>query len=89
VRGRVGPQSVCNRFQYAIQIADDFVVPESQNSIIIFEQPAIACLVPLVVGVLTAIDFYDQTLFTAGKVRDEPAYWLLPHEFVTLKRPGA
>jgi hypothetical protein len=86
VRGRVGPQSVCNRFQYAIQIADDFVVPESQNSVIMFEQPAIAGLVPLVVGVLAAIDFYDQPLFTAGKVRDEPAYWVLPHEFVTIKR---
>ena len=52
-------------------------------------KPLIAHGVPLVGSVLTAIDFDDETLFTANEIDDVGADRLLTDEFVPIERAGA
>ena len=75
-----------NSFQNAGDIAQDIVVPETQNPIIVIGKPLVADHVVGVVSMLPAIDLNDQTSFAAYKVNRVWANRLLPNKFVTVER---
>jgi hypothetical protein len=87
VRGRFGTQSVSYRLQYPIHVAHDFIVPEPQDSIVVFEQPTVARLVQRIFSVLAAVDFEDQSFLAADKINNISTNRLLPNELVTVDRP--
>jgi hypothetical protein len=86
VRGRLGTQSVCNRFQHTLHIAHDIVVPEPQNAIVMLLQPSIAHAITFIVSMLPAIQLDNQSSFPTNKICNVGTDWLLPNKFVTIDR---
>jgi hypothetical protein len=52
------------------QIGKHVVVPESGNPKAVFREPSVAFQVSSWLGMLTAVDFYDQSRFEAEEVGD-------------------
>jgi len=57
VRGRFRAQSIGDHFEHAFHIVHDVVVPESQDSEVVFAQPSVSHKVSLISGMLAAINF--------------------------------
>jgi hypothetical protein len=75
-----------NGFQNSRDIAQDLIIPETQNSIVVTGEPLIADHVMPVVGVLPAIHLNDEAGFAANKVDGVWADRFLPNKFVTVER---
>jgi hypothetical protein len=78
-----------NRHQDAFGISENVVIPESKHAIAVFSQATIAYYIRRGLIVLTAIDFNDQSSFSADKVADVTEYWHLPDELVPIDLPVA
>ncbi len=76
-------QSAGNRLQHTGGVAQDVVVPESQDAIVVIAQPTITDLIAPVFGVLTSVNFDDQAPLTAHEIDNVVAYWLLPNELTS------
>jgi hypothetical protein len=63
------------------------VIPKAQHSEFILREPIIAFDISNRIGVLAAIDFHDQSLFEAKKIRDVWPDWNLPPELERCKPP--
>jgi hypothetical protein len=61
----------------------DFVVPEAQNAPALALEPCGAAAIVVIVGVLTAIGFDNQTMLRTGEIDDEIADRVLSAEAVT------
>jgi hypothetical protein len=57
-----------NRFKNARHIAQHFVVPKSQDAVVVIDQPFVANDVARIVRVLSSVDFNNQTAFATNKV---------------------
>jgi len=77
-----------NGFQNARDIAQDLIIPETQNSIFVTGEPLIADHVMPVVGVLAAIHLNDEAGFAANEIDGVWADRFLPNKFVTVERAG-
>jgi len=84
VRGRIGIQSGCYSFQHAIHVADDVVIPESKDSIVVFAKPLITHTIANAIRVLAAIKFDYQSLLATNEVNDVTTHRLLKDEFVVV-----
>ena len=62
-------------------VAQDIVIPESQNPITACYKPRVARRVARILRVLSAIDLDDQAMLTADKIDRVGADRLLAHEF--------
>jgi hypothetical protein len=85
VRGTIRERSR-NSFENARDIAQDIVVPETQDPIVVTGKPKIADHVMAVVSMLPAIHFNDDTGFAANKVDGVWANRFLPNKSVTAER---
>ena len=74
-----------NVFKNARQVAENVVVPKSQNTIVVIDEPFVANHVARVVGVLASIQLNNETTFTADKVDSVGTDRLLPNKFVTVQ----
>jgi hypothetical protein len=88
VRGTIRERSRY-RFQNAGDIAQDIVVPEAQNPIVMIGKPLVAHHVMPVVSMLPTIHLNDETGFTANKVDGVRADRFLPNKFMTAERTGS
>jgi hypothetical protein len=75
-----------NGFQNTRDIAQDIIIPETQNPIITTGEPLITDHIAPVVGVLPAIHLNDESSFAANKVDGVWADRFLPNKFVTVER---
>jgi hypothetical protein len=75
-----------NRFQNARDIAQDIVVPESQNSIIVIGKPLIAQYIMPVFSMLPAIHLNNETRFAANEIDRVWTDRFLPNKFVAIER---
>jgi hypothetical protein len=71
------------RFKNTWHIAQDVVVPKSQDAIIVIDQPFVPNCVTWVIGVLASIHLDDKTVVAADKVDCVRTKRLLPDEFKT------
>jgi hypothetical protein len=79
---RALPQRVLDARQYAFDILQDVIIPESDDSESMFLQVMSPCRILFdLVCVLAAIDFDDQSMFQATEVRDVIANEMLAAEF--------
>jgi hypothetical protein len=85
VRGTIRERSR-DRFQNARDIAQDIVIPETQNPVVVAGQPLIADHVMRVVSVLPAIHLNNETGFATNKVHGIWADRFLPNKYVTIER---
>ena len=67
--------------QYSVSVFNHVVVPEAQGAIAMIAKPLVANYVAFVFGMLSAIDFDDQSLFPANEVHDVRSDGFLPDEF--------
>jgi hypothetical protein len=74
------------RFKNAFHITQHVVVPKSQNTIVMVNEPFVANSIACVVGVLPAVYLDDQTMFAANKINRVRTDRLLPNEFVAVER---
>ena len=74
-----------NIFKNARQVAENVVVPKSQNTVVVIDKPFVANHVARVVGVLTSIQLNNETTFTADKVDSVGTDRLLPNKFLTVQ----
>jgi hypothetical protein len=72
-----------------IIIAEDIIVPNPNCPISKIAQHRIALTVRRAIGVLPAVDFNDDTLLAANKIREKRANRLLAHEFEAAELPIA
>jgi hypothetical protein len=84
VRGSF-PKRSRNVFKNARQVAENVVVPKSQNTVVVIDEPFVANHVARVVGVLASIQLNNETTFTADEVDSVGTDRLLPHKFVTVQ----
>jgi hypothetical protein len=75
-----------NGFQNSSDIAQDLIIPETQDSKVVTGEPLIADHVMRVVSVLPAIHLNDEASFAANKVDGVWADRFLPNKFVTVER---
>jgi hypothetical protein len=87
VRGRLRRQRGRYDFQYAGHVAQDIVVPEAQHSIVVIFEPFVANRVARIVGMLSAINFNNETTLAADQVDRIGSDRLLADELVTIERP--
>ena len=67
-----------DRFQNHVQVAQNLVVPESENHPALRSQPVVAHSVVVILVVLFAIAFHDHSVGQAGEVDNEPSDDHLP-----------
>ena len=84
VRGALGKRGGY-RFENASHVAQNIVVPESQNAVPVIDKPFVANRVARVVRVLASIDFNDESAFAADQIDGVRTDRLLPDEFVTFE----
>ena len=78
-------QRVGDRLQNAFNVAQDFVVPKTQNAKMVLGQPSISQDITLVGRVLAAIDLNDDTLFSANKIDHVGSNGFLPNELESIE----
>jgi hypothetical protein len=84
VRGRLLKRSR-DCFKNPGHIAEDVVVPEPQNSIVITDKPFVANHVTRIACVLASIHLNNETTFTADEIDRVRADRFLPNEFVAIE----
>jgi hypothetical protein len=84
VRGR---KSNPDCLQYALDVVEDFVVPEPQHLIPLGSKPLFASSILRAVQMLTAIQFYDQPVFKVDKIHNISANGLLAAKLETFYLP--
>ena len=75
-----------NGFQNSRDIAEDIIIPEVQNLIVVIGEPFITDHVMPVVSMLSAIHLNDESGFAANKADGVWADRFLPNKFVTVER---
>jgi hypothetical protein len=71
--------------QHTVFIGQYLRIPESQNLITLRSERGIARKVTWIVGVLSSIDFDDESFLATHEIDDIRADGLLPNEFETAK----
>src|SRR5690606_37311065 len=89
VRGHFRLQGGSDRFEDAFRVADYIVVPESQHTIAVFAQSAIANGIAWVLGVLPSVNLNHKLAAAADKINDVGSDRLLPYELAAGNRPRA
>ena len=84
MRGSLRDQGSRNRFQHTFYIADDVIVPKTENRIIPVAQPSIAYPIALAVSMLTAVDFNNQSLLATKKINNVATDRLLTNELMSI-----
>jgi hypothetical protein len=75
-----------NSFENSRDIAQNIVIPEAQNLIVVISEPLVAGHVILVVSMLPAIHLNNERAFAANKVDGVWTDRFLPNKFVTTER---
>lgn len=89
MRGGLRLQNSGNDLKHAVQIAQNFVIPEPNDPIALrFEERGSTSIVRAF-GVLTAVYFNDQLSLPAQEVADEWADGDLTREFEAFELPAA
>ena len=86
VRGTLHADSSGYDFEHASDIAQHFMIPESQDAVVVLRQPSVADAICFAVSVLSTIDLYDQSRFSAHEVNNVTTDRLLANELATLNR---
>ena len=76
-----------DRFKNTKHIPQHFVIPESQNSVVVIGKPFVADRIPWIVGMLSAIDLYDQSTVAADKVCGIGTNRFLPYKLIPVQPP--
>ena len=74
-----------NRFKNACHIAQDIVVPKSQNAVVVIDKPFVANHIARIVGVLASIHLNNESTFAADQINCVRTDRLLPDELVTVE----
>ena len=72
-------------FKNARQVAENIIVPKSQNAIFAIDKPFVTSHIARVVGVLASIQLNNETTLTTDKVDCVGTDRLLPNKFVTVQ----
>jgi hypothetical protein len=83
-RGRCGEDCIPNPFD----VLQDFIVPETEDTVAVRCEPSIAYRIGAVFGVLAAIDLDHEPLLSTNKIDDIRPDRSLTHEFEPSKRSG-
>jgi hypothetical protein len=73
-------QGLCNDFQHAIHVCQDFIVPKAHNTIIVLMQPVVSQSIRGAVQVLPAIEFYNQAPLSTYEIDNIAADRLLANK---------
>jgi hypothetical protein len=87
VRGRRRRRCCENCLPNTFDISEHVIVPEAKNAIPVIDKPSVARGITLVIGVLTAVDFDDESLLAANKVGDVGPDRLLANELESTQPP--
>ena len=82
MRGHIRIQCARYRLENTLDIGHDIVIPDTQNSIVVLTQPTITRSIGKAVRVLAAVNFDNQTFFSADEIDDVAANSVLSNEFV-------
>jgi hypothetical protein len=74
-------QCIDNHFQDAVHICQNVVVPKTHNAKLMCLQPSVTHHIAFAVSMLSAVNFYDQTLFAAHEIDDIRSRCFLTNEF--------
>jgi hypothetical protein len=86
VRGRCSGLSGKDCIPNPFDILQDFIVPETEDTVAVLREPSIAHGIAAVFGMLAAIDLDHQPLLSTNKIDDTRPDRLLTHEFESSKR---
>jgi hypothetical protein len=73
-------QSSQDYFQHAVHICQNVVVPKPHNAKLMCLQPSVTHHIAFAVSMLSAINFYNQTLFAAHKIDNVRSDGVLANE---------
>ena len=75
--GRSGKDCIPNPFD----ILQDFIIPETQDTVAVLCEPSIARSVAAILGMLAAVDLDHEPLLSTNKIDDIRPDGFLAHEF--------
>ena len=84
VRGSL-PKRGRNRFKNARQVAQDAVVPEPQDTIVMIDKPFVADQIARVFGVLASVNLDNEAAITADEVDRVRTDRILLNEFMSIE----
>ena len=74
-----------NRFKNARHVAQDLIIPESQDAVVVVDKPFVADSITSTVCVLPAINLNDEATFAAGEVNGVGTHRLLSNKLLAIK----
>jgi hypothetical protein len=88
VRGLCRRRCREDRLPNSFDIFQHFIVPETEDTVSVLYEPAIALAVAVIFGMLSAIDFDHEPFLSTDKIGDIRPDRLLPNEFEPAQRSG-
>lgn len=85
VRGRRNKQRSYNGFQNTRHVLQNVIIPKSQNSIIMINQPCVTHDIARVVGVLPTVDLNNKSRLATDEIDRVGTDRLLPNELITVE----
>ena len=87
VMGLAFTQRGGNHFEHAGKVAEDVIVPESQDTVSLLGKPPVPFNIPPIRGVLAAIDLDYKAPLATDKIHGVAADRFLPNKFKALYLP--